>query len=78
MSIHGHRVLEMMAGKSYTEDGLLKEIHANFGEEALFHTCSAENMDATQLIGFLKHKGKFLPAQGEQFTVDKSSVCDHE
>jgi len=54
MSIHGHRVLEMMAGKSYTEDGLLKEIHANFGEEALFHTCSAENMDATQLIGFLK------------------------
>ena len=78
MSVHGHKVMEMMAGNCYTEERLLEEIRVNFGEGALFHTCSAKGLDARQLIVFLKQKGKFLPAQGEQFTVDENSVCDHE
>ena len=40
------------------------------------YTCSADNMEVDELIGFLKRKGKFMPA-GEEFTVDISKVCSH-
>ena len=33
-------------------------------------------MEVDELIGFLKRKGKFMPA-GEEFTVDISKVCSH-
>ncbi|MGL4667585.1 MAG: YecH family metal-binding protein [Saezia sp.] len=78
MSIHGHKILEMMAGNSYTENQLLQSIHAKFGENTLFHTCSAKDLNAEQIIVFLKQKGKFRPTQEGQFTLDESSVCDHE
>ena len=72
----------MMVGNSYTEAQLLTAMQAQFGEEARFHTCSAQDMSATQLIAFLKDKGKFMPAptstQVAAFTVDQTAVCDHE
>lgn len=78
MSIHGHRVLEMMAGNSYTEEHLLHAIEAKFGADALFHTCSAKNLNAAQIIEFLKSKGKFQATQGNEFTADENNICDHE
>ena len=82
MSIHGHKVLNMMVGNSYTEAQLLAAVQAQFGEEARFHTCTAQDMSAEQLLAFLKDKGKFMPAplskQGAEFTVDQTAVCDHQ
>ena len=40
------------------------------------YTCSAENMDADELIVFLKQKGKFMPVENG-FTVDITKVCNH-
>ena len=37
---------------------------------------SAENMDADELIVFLKQKGKFMPVENG-FTVDITKVCNH-
>ena len=56
--LHAHEVLDMMGTKTYTEELLKKEILEKFGEDTLFYTCSAEDMNADELIAFLKQKGK--------------------
>ncbi|MCX8600610.1 MULTISPECIES: YecH family metal-binding protein [unclassified Gilliamella] len=79
MSIHGHEVLQMMNGNDYTESSLLKAIVEKFGADAKFHTCSETDMNAQQLIEFLKQKGKFKPANIQQtaFTVNTDKICRH-
>ncbi len=76
--IHGHEVMEMMikSGKAYTADGLKNEIIETFGDEARFYTCSAENMNAVEIIRFLSGKGKFILSE-EGFNTDPSKICDH-
>lgn len=61
-SIHGHEVLNMMieSGEQYTHASLEAAIKARFGEQARFHTCSAEGMTAGELVAFLAAKGKIL------------------
>lgn len=77
MSIHAHKILEMMQENDYTEVSLINAIHTQFGQDARFHTCSAQGMDATQIVEFLKNKGKFK-AVPTGFTVDKTAICDHK
>jgi len=75
---HGHEVLEMMFGNSYTSrEELIKAITDKFGTDERFYTCSAENMTAAELVDFLEAKGKFMPAQGDGFTADKTKMCNH-
>lgn len=76
-SIHGHEVLQMMlaSGESWTVASLEAAIRRRFGEEARFHTCSAENLSAAQLVAFLEKKGKFI-AREEGFTTAKNKICD--
>jgi len=74
---HGHEVLAMMQGHSYTENSLLEAIIEKFGTEERFYTCSAENLTAQELIYFLKDHGKFKPKDGG-FTADASKVCENE
>ncbi len=73
---HGHEVLEMMQGHSYTEKSLLEAILEKFGPDERFYTCSAENLTAQGLIDFLKERGKFKPTE-DGFTVDTTKVCNH-
>lgn len=75
--VHGHEVLDMMEGKSYTEASLIKAIEDQFGTDCRFHTCCAEGMTAKELVEFLKEHGKFMPMD-EGFTVDRSQRCNHE
>lgn len=77
VQLHAHEVLHMMEGNSYSEASLKEAIVSKFGKEQLFYTCSAGNMNVDELIEFLKAKGKFMPADGNGFTVDKSKVCNH-
>lgn len=74
--IHGHEVLEMMmaSGKTYTFETLVQDIYAKFGREARFHTCSAENMTAVDLIEFFEAHGKLLPRTGG-FSTSKDVMC---
>ncbi|MFV0419544.1 MAG: YecH family metal-binding protein [Dysgonomonas sp.] len=74
--IHAHEVLHMMEGNSYTESSLRESIIEQFGEDQRFYACSSDDMDADDLIEFLKRKGKFMPLN-DGFTVDKSKVCNH-
>jgi len=76
--IHGHEVMKMMiqSGKSYTGETLRNEIIQQFGEDARFYTCSAENMTADEIIRFLGFKEKFIDTD-EGFITDPSKICDH-
>nr|VFK27365.1 MAG: probable metal-binding protein [Candidatus Kentron sp. MB]VFK30305.1 MAG: probable metal-binding protein [Candidatus Kentron sp. MB]VFK74281.1 MAG: probable metal-binding protein [Candidatus Kentron sp. MB] len=78
-SIHGHEVMKMMMNSpvSFTQKSLEKAIHDRFGTQARFHTCSAQGMDAEQLIQFLGNRGKFVGAQ-HAFTTTKDKICNHE
>ncbi|ECH7125455.1 DUF2492 family protein [Salmonella enterica] len=64
-SIHGHEVLNMMieSGEQYTHTSLEAAIKARFGERARFHTCSASDMTAAELVAFLAAKGKFIAVE---------------
>ena len=77
-SIHGHEVLNMMiaSGESYSKESLVAAIESRFGEDARFHTCSAENMSAAELVAFLEKKGKFIPVNAG-FTTTESKICRH-
>lgn len=77
-SIHGHEVLQMMisSDESYTVATLEAAIIARFGKEARFHTCSAENLSAAELVAFLQKKGKFIAAD-EGFNTLESKICRH-
>lgn len=77
-SIHGHEVMHFMMehGGSFTKQSLREAIVARFGADARFHTCSAENMSAEQLIDFLEARGKFV-ADGAGFSTSADKVCHH-
>ncbi len=77
-NIHGHEVMHMMvnSGESYSRDSLRQAIQTNFGEDTRFFTCSAQGMDADELIQFLEVKGKFHPVEGG-FTTAPERICNH-
>ena len=77
--VHGHEVMEMMlaSGKTYTKESLVKDIVAKFGPEARFYTCSAEDMDAKQLVEFLDARGKLVQRPGGEFQTSKDVMCQH-
>lgn len=75
---HGHEVLHMMEGNSYaTRESLVEAIIARFGADEQFYTCSAEGMNAAELVDFLEERGKFMPADSNAFTVDSTKICNH-
>lgn len=77
-SIHGHEVLNMMieSGEQYSTESLVATIKGRFGEQARFHTCSASDMTAAELVAFLAAKGKFI-AQDDGFSTHESKICRH-
>lgn len=76
--IHGHEVLEMMFGNSYSSrEELINAINDKFGDDERFYTCSAEGMTAAELVSFLESKGKFMPTSDEGFTADRTKMCNH-
>ncbi len=77
-SIHGHDVLNMMieSGEQYSEESLVQAIDSRFGNNARFHTCSAENMTAAGLVAFLASRGKFVPVE-EGFSTHENKICRH-
>jgi probable metal-binding protein len=77
-SIHGHEVMRKMiqSGKSHTQDSLRAAIGEWFGDAARFHTCSAENMTADELIAFLAARSKFY-SDDAGFRVNEAEICDH-
>ena len=77
-SIHGHDVMHMIADtrRAFSKAGLVSEIQQKFGEAARFHTCSADNMSAGELVDFLIARGKFT-GEPNALTLDTREICQH-
>lgn len=75
---HGHEVLRMMEGNSYTREGLVEAIIDRFGAQERFYTCHAQGLTAEELVEFLEGRGKFIPAGQGAFTVDVAKICKSE
>jgi len=77
-SVHGHQVMELMLtlGKAISKEDLKLLMHEQFGENACYHTCSASEMTAEELIAFLDKKGKFTESeQGIETAANR--ICNH-
>ncbi|GIU47740.1 hypothetical protein TUM4438_27590 [Shewanella sairae] len=77
-SVHGHQVMELMLaqGQSITKQALKQLMQTTFGEQAYYHTCSASEMNADELIEFLENKGKFIHSEaGIETAADR--ICNH-
>lgn len=75
---HGHEVLHMMEGHSYaSKQELVDAIIAKFGAEECFCTCSAEDLDAAELVDFLADRDKFMSTPDGGFTVNLGRMCNH-
>lgn len=76
--IHGHDVLDFMiaSGRTFTRASLATAIVDKFGAAARYHTCSAADMTAGQLVALLASKGKFRGTEAG-FTVNTENVCRH-
>jgi len=64
------------SGDAFTRVSLQAAIHARFGSDARFRTCSAENMTAAVLIAFLQQRGKFAP-KNNGFSTVPDKICNH-
>lgn len=65
-SIHGRHVLSLVKehGEPVTPEELLAAMHHHFGKEAIFHTCSANEMTSEQLLDMFLEKGKLELVEG--------------
>lgn len=77
-STHGHEVLNMMleSPTPFSRKSLTETILKKYGENMRFHTCSAENMTAAELVDFLEGKGKFVEEDGG-FNTAADKICNH-
>ncbi|GGA69785.1 hypothetical protein GCM10011369_09300 [Neiella marina] len=77
-SIHGHEVMHMMldSEQQFTRATLKQAIEQKFGATAKFHTCSASDMNADQLIEFLAARGKFVESE-QGFNTAAEKICNH-
>lgn len=78
-SVHGHEVMHFMLeqGGQFTKESLVSAVVERFGAETRFHTCSAENMTAAQLVDFLEEKGKFVESASGGFNTEPEKICAH-
>lgn len=77
-SVHGHEVMDAIIadGRLFTRDSLTAFLVDKFGLGTRYHTCSAADMTAAELVDFLAARGKFVGTE-EGFTVNTARVCKH-
>lgn len=78
MEIHAHEVMRMMLelNRDFSRESLGEAIIERFGEEAKFHSCSADGMDVNEVINFLESRGKFV-ARADGFNTAEDKICNH-
>lgn len=78
ISIHGHAVMDRMvaSGLKFSRASLVAFIEQEFGPAARYHTCSAADMTAADLVEFLASRGKFT-GPPHAFALDLAHRCSH-
>lgn len=77
-SVHGHEIIDLIA--SYPAGIRISElsalVDARYGKGVMFHTCSAEGMDLSELLTFLNLRGKASISDNIIFP-GPSPACNH-
>ena len=76
-SIHGHKVLKLIRehNQPVSKSKLLTTMVQHFGSESRFHTCSAKELSAEQLVELFLDKGKLSLKNEEIHFV--GCQCNH-
>ncbi|MBM3494294.1 MAG: DUF2492 family protein [Armatimonadetes bacterium] len=76
--VHGHAILEMLlaAQQPMTRETLAQAADEEFGPDARYHTCSAEEMQMDDLLRFLLDRRKVTEHNG-YLTAHREEMCDH-
>ncbi len=77
-SVHGHEVMALMVAQAQpiSKPEFFALVARTFGENARFHTCSAEGLSAEELIQFLMSKGK-VSDTSEGISLVAGRQCSH-
>jgi probable metal-binding protein len=77
--IHGHEIIELVDGhpEGIASGTLTEAVAQKFGTDALFFTCSAENMSLPELLTFLGDRDKVRLRDGLVFPGG-SAACSHD
>ena len=77
-SVHGHDVIHFIIeqGDGLSRAALAAAVIAHFGVQARFHTCSAQDLSAEQLIDLLTSKGKLVES-ANGLRVRSERICRH-
>lgn len=79
--VHGHAVIERVAAhpEGIQQQRLSELLHAEFGDDVRFHTCSADGMTFSELLVFLADRHK-VELRGDLVFPGGSPACgdDHE
>lgn len=77
-SVHGHDVMALMVaqGSPILKHELINLMAQKFGDSAHYHTCSAENLTATELINLLISKSKLQETE-RGITLVAGRQCHH-
>lgn len=76
-SIHGHQVLSFiktLKGKKLVQEQLIALLEDEFGDDAVFHTCSLQNLSIEELIDVLEGKNKIKKTK-TGYSVVEENVC---
>jgi probable metal-binding protein len=76
-SVHGHDVIDLIraADPALSPAELARQVRQKFGD-AVFHTCSGQNMSLKQLLELLVAKNKITLEAGV-LRVNEDNVCRH-
>lgn len=77
-SVHGHDVMALMVaqGSSILKHELIALMAQKFGDSARYHTCSAENLTAIELLSLLTSKQKLQETE-QGMTLVVGRKCHH-
>lgn len=76
--IHGHEVIRIVSShpEGISPENLADAVSRQFGQDARFFTCSAENMSLGELLSFLADRGK-IELRGDLVFPGGSKPCEH-
>ncbi len=76
-SNHGHKLLNLVKNleQPVSRQELLSLMDNEFGKDASFHTCSAENLKAAQILALFLEKGKLREEDG--VIIFAGCQCNH-
>ena len=75
---HGHEVIDIVCShpEGISRKNLADVVSRQFGKDARFCTCSAENMSLGELLSFLADRGK-IELRGALLFPGGSKPCEH-